>query len=49
MALAATTTGLALGVLLAKTDLPFRRGFAAVLTVPFLLPPYVLAIVGLSA
>ncbi len=42
--LLATAVGLPLGVLLGKTDLPFRRGFAALFTLPLLLPPYVLAI-----
>src|SRR4051794_33981650 len=36
--------GLALGLLLAKTDLPLRRAFAVLLAVPLLIPPYILAI-----
>jgi iron(III) transport system permease protein len=40
----ATTVGVALGVLLGKTDLPFRRTFTVLLAVPLLIPPYVIAV-----
>lgn len=40
----ATIVGLALGVLLGKTDLPFRRTFTVLLAVPLLVPPYVIAV-----
>ncbi|MEQ1856398.1 MAG: ABC transporter permease subunit [Longimicrobiales bacterium] len=40
----ATTIGLPLGVLMAKTDLPLRGTLAALFTFPFLLPPYVVAV-----
>ncbi len=36
--------GVALGLLLGKTDLPGRRVFIAVLVIPLLIPPYILAI-----
>lgn len=36
--------GLPLGILLAKTDLPFREIFTALFTIPLLLPPYITAI-----
>ena len=36
--------GLPLGLLLAKTDLPFRSALAVLFTVPLLLPPYILAL-----
>lgn len=48
--LAALTTlltavvGLPLGVLLGKTDLPFRRGFATLFSIPLVLPAYVTAV-----
>ncbi len=42
--LLAAAVGLPLGVLLGKTNLPFRRGFATLFTIPLLLPPYVTAI-----
>src|SRR5688572_16479045 len=35
-AIAATAVGLPLGILFAKTDLPFRRTFAILFTVPLL-------------
>lgn len=41
---AALAFGLLMGLLLGKTDLPFRNVFAVVMTFPFLLPPYVLAV-----
>ena len=40
----ATTLGVALGLLLGKTDLPFRRTLTVLLGIPLLLPPYVFAI-----
>jgi iron(III) transport system permease protein len=40
----ATIVGVPLGILLGKTDLPFRRTLTVLLTVPLLLPPYVLAV-----
>jgi iron(III) transport system permease protein len=43
-ALLATVVGLPLGVLLSRTDLPFRRTFAIVFTVPLLIPPYITAV-----
>jgi iron(III) transport system permease protein len=36
--------GVPVGILLAKSDLPFRSGFMWLLTVPFVLPPYFLAL-----
>ena len=43
-AILATAVGVPLGVLLGKTNLPFRRGFATLFAIPLLLPPYVTAI-----
>ena len=43
-ALLTTVVGMPLGILLAKTDLPFRRAFAVLFTVPLLVPPYILAV-----
>jgi iron(III) transport system permease protein len=40
----ATMVGVPLGVLLGKTDLPFRRAFTVLLAVPLLIPPYVIAV-----
>ncbi|MEO6022470.1 MAG: iron ABC transporter permease [Burkholderiales bacterium] len=40
----ATMVGMPLGVLLGKTDLPLRRSFTVLFTVPLLMPPYVLAV-----
>ena len=40
----ATIVGVPLGILLGKTDLPFRRALTVWLTVPLLLPPYVIAV-----
>ena len=40
----ATTVGVPLGLLLGKTDLPFRRTFTILLAVPLLIPPYVIAV-----
>ncbi|MFQ5875519.1 MAG: ABC transporter permease, partial [Dehalococcoidia bacterium] len=42
--LLATAIGLPLGILLAKTDLPFRRLFAVLFTIPLLVPPYITAV-----
>lgn len=39
-----TAVGLPLGVLLGKTDLPFRRGFVTLFSIPLLLPAYVTSI-----
>jgi iron(III) transport system permease protein len=36
--------GVLLGLLLGKTDLPLRRALAVVLSIPLLLPPYILAV-----
>ncbi len=43
-ALLATAVGLPLGIILGKSDLPFRRMFAALFTIPLLVPPYITAI-----
>jgi iron(III) transport system permease protein len=43
-ALAAMAIGVPLGLLLSRTDLPFRRTFAIVFTVPLLIPPYITAV-----
>jgi iron(III) transport system permease protein len=40
----ATIVGVPLGILLGKTDLPFRRAFTVLLAVPLLIPPYVIAV-----
>jgi iron(III) transport system permease protein len=40
----ATGLGVPLGLLLGKSDLPLRRAFAVLLSIPLLLPPYVLAV-----
>ncbi len=40
----AVVIGVPLGVLLGKSDLPLRRPLTGALVVPFLLPPYVLAL-----
>ncbi len=40
----ATLLGVPLGLLLGKTDLPFRRALAVLLSIPLLLPPYMLAV-----
>lgn len=39
-----TVIGLPLGILFAKTDLPFRRVFSVLFTIPLLVPPYITAI-----
>jgi iron(III) transport system permease protein len=39
-----TIVGVPIGVLLGKTDLPFHRTFTVFLTVPLLIPPYVIAV-----
>jgi iron(III) transport system permease protein len=39
-----TLLGLILGLLLGKTDLPFRRVWVVLLSIPLLLPPYILAV-----
>lgn len=44
IALAATIIGAPLGVLLGRTDLPLRAAFAVLLTLPLLVPPYVMAV-----
>ncbi len=43
-ALLTTAVGMGLGIVLAKTDLPFRRAFAVLFTVPLLVPPYITAV-----
>jgi iron(III) transport system permease protein len=43
-ALLATSVGVPLGLLLGKTDLPLRTSLAVTLSLPLLLPPYVLAV-----
>ncbi|MGH8863069.1 MAG: ABC transporter permease [Burkholderiales bacterium] len=45
----AVVVGTSLGVVLAKTDLPLRRGFAVLFTIPLLIPPYVLAVAWSAA
>jgi len=40
----AMVLGVPLGLLLGKTDLPFRRALAVLLSVPLLIPPYILAV-----
>ena len=40
--------GVPLGVLLGKTDLPFRSAFALLFAAPLLIPPYVLAVAWFS-
>jgi iron(III) transport system permease protein len=50
MALASMVTtltvavGVPLGILLGKTDLPFRRFFAVLFVIPLLIPPYIIAV-----
>jgi iron(III) transport system permease protein len=39
-----TAVGVPLGILFGKTDLPARRTFAALFTVPLLAPPYIMAV-----
>ena len=41
---AAIVVGVPLGILLGKTDLPYRRGLVVLLTVPLVLPPFVIAV-----
>ena len=40
----ATVVGVPLGVLIGKTDLPWRGALAVVFTVPLLIPPYLIAV-----
>jgi len=40
----ATAIGLPLGIVLGKTDLPFRRMFTVLFTIPLLVPPYITAV-----
>jgi iron(III) transport system permease protein len=40
----ATVLGVPLGLLLGKTDLPFRRVLTVLLSIPLLVPPYILAV-----
>jgi len=40
----AVAVGTPLGILLGKTDLPFRRFFTVLFVVPLLIPPYILAV-----
>ncbi len=42
--LATVLIGVPLGVLFGRTDLPLRRTFTAILTVPLLIPPYIFAV-----
>ncbi len=42
--LVAVAVGVPLGILLGKTDLPARKGLAAMFVVPLVLPPYVVAV-----
>lgn len=42
--LVATTIGLPLGILFGKSDLPFRRTFTVLFSLPLLLPPYLIAV-----
>ncbi len=39
-----TIIGLPLGILFAKTDLPFKKLFTVLFTIPLLIPPYITAI-----
>ncbi|MCP4707990.1 MAG: iron ABC transporter permease, partial [Planctomycetes bacterium] len=43
-ALLCTLIGMPLGILLAKTDMPCRRTFTLLFTVPLLIPPYIMAV-----
>jgi iron(III) transport system permease protein len=45
----ATVAGVPLGVLLGKSDLPLRRSFVVLFTLPLLIPPYVIAVAWFSA
>ena len=36
--------GMPLGILLGKTDLPFRRFFSVLFVIPLLIPPYIIAV-----
>jgi iron(III) transport system permease protein len=45
----ATVVGVPLGVLLGKSDLPLRRSFVVLFTLPLLIPPYVIAVAWSSA
>ena len=40
----AVAVGTPLGILLGKTDLPFRRFFTALFLIPLLIPPYIIAV-----
>jgi len=40
----ALVLGVPLGLLFGKTNLPFRRAFAVMLSIPLLIPPYILAV-----
>jgi len=42
--LVATAVGMPAGILLGKSDLPFRRLFTFLFTIPLLLPPYITAV-----
>lgn len=39
-----TAVGLPLGIILGKTDLPFRRFFVVLFVIPLLIPPYITAV-----
>ncbi len=45
----ATVVGVPLGVVLGKSDLPLRRSFVVLFTLPLLIPPYVVAVAWFSA
>jgi iron(III) transport system permease protein len=49
VAVLAIMTGVPLGVLLGRTDLPLRKILALVLALPLLLPPYVIAVAWFAA
>ena len=38
------TVGVALGIVLGKTDLPFRRFFTILFAIPLMIPPYIIAV-----
>ncbi|MCP4715813.1 MAG: iron ABC transporter permease [Deltaproteobacteria bacterium] len=40
----AVAAGMPLGILLEKTDLPFRKFFSALFVIPLLIPPYIVAV-----
>ncbi len=44
VALSTTLVGVPLGLLFAKTDLPFRNALATLFVIPLLIPPYIFAV-----